>query len=90
MLRQDDVILDTLKNVTSTTNVPLWPSSPSNGFQSNWSSPTDATRGDVHRYVYFGDCTDSSQYGSMPRFQSEFGFPSVRSPLPQMPDLRHE
>ena len=56
--------------------VQLWPSSPSNGFQKTWSSPTDTTRGDVHEYIYFGDCTDSTLYGPTPRFQSEFGFPS--------------
>jgi beta-mannosidase len=70
-----DVIIDTLKNVTKG-SIELWPSSPSNGFQTTWSSPKDATRGDVHHYVYDGDCTDSSLYGEMPRFQSEFGFPS--------------
>jgi hypothetical protein len=70
-----DVIIDTLKNVTRGATE-LWPSSPSNGFQTAWSNPSDPTRGDVHRYVYTGDCTDSSKYGAMPRFQSEFGFPS--------------
>ena len=69
-----DVIIDTLKNVTQ--GIELWPSSPSNGFQTSWSDPEDVTRGDVHHYVYDGDCTDSSLYEEMPRFQSEFGFPS--------------
>eukprot|EP01050_Picozoa_sp_SAG11_P005490 SAG11_NODE_389_length_9870_cov_7.646812_4_plen_813_part_00 len=73
-----DVIVQTLREQLDSvqSNVQIWPSSPSNGFQQTWSSPTDATRGDVHRYVYFGDCTDSSLYGPLPRFQSEFGFPS--------------
>ena len=62
-----DVIIETLKNVTK--GIELWPSSPSNGFQTTWSSPQDATRGDVHHYVYDGDCTDSRLYGEMPRFQ---------------------
>ena len=72
-----DVIVDTLRSQMQSgqANVELWPSSPSNGFQSTWSDPTDSSRGDVHYYDYFGDCTDSSLFPS-PRFQSEFGFPS--------------
>ena len=72
-----DVIVMTLRSQMSQgqANVELWPSSPSNGFQSTWSSPKDESRGDVHFYDYFGDCTDSSRFPS-PRFQSEFGFPS--------------
>jgi beta-mannosidase len=48
-----DVIVDTLKNVTATSkgSIALWPSSPSNGFQTAWTDPSDASRGDVHRYV---------------------------------------
>ena len=73
-----DVIIQTLREQLDSvhSNVQIWPSSPSNGLQQTWSSPQDYTRGDVHRYVYFGDCTDSSLYGPLPRFQSEFGFPS--------------
>ncbi len=85
-----EVIISTLRNVTVDAEVELWPSSPSNGFQSTWSDPRDATRGDVHRYVYFGDCTDSSLYGEMPRFQSEFGFPSYPSDSELAPFVTNE
>jgi hypothetical protein len=80
-----EVIIATLRNVTADAAIELWPSSPSNGFQSTWSDPKDATRGDVHRYVYSGDCTDPSHYGDMPRFQSEFGFPSYPSDSELLP-----
>ena len=79
-----DVIVQTLREQLDSNNVPIWPSSPSNGFQRTWSDPGDPTRGDVHRYDYgftnvtdvVTDCTDSSMFGPTPRFQSEFGFPS--------------
>jgi hypothetical protein len=74
-----DVVIKTLRSQMKLGNADtaLWPSSPSNGFQSSWSDPHSPSSGDVHVYVYFGDCTDSSQYQSpAPRFQSEFGFPS--------------
>jgi len=66
--------------------VPLWPSSPSNGFQRNWSDPSDPWRGDVHHYVYTGLCTDAAYYPTpAPRFQSEYGFPSYPSALELVP-----
>ena len=71
---------------------PLWPSSPSNGFEGggvgasgppfrpydrNSDASSDA-RGDVHHYVYGGDCTDTTHL-PRPRFIDEFGFPSYPS-----------
>eukprot|EP00039_Didymoeca_costata_P009013 m.119509 g.119509 ORF g.119509 m.119509 type:complete len:922 (+) comp14321_c0_seq2:60-2825(+) len=74
-----NTVLDTVKNVTRD-SIPLWPSSPSNGFQKNYSEPSDPTRGDVHRYIYHGRCTDVEQMlNPAPRFQSEYGFPSYPS-----------
>jgi beta-mannosidase len=41
-------------NRTLGRSVALWPGSPSNGFQRQWTDPKDPTRGDVHNYVYKG------------------------------------
>lgn len=80
-----ETVLPALRQTVGT-SAALWPSSPSNGFQSAWSSPRDPSRGDVHYYIYDGVCSDESMFlQPAPRFQSEFGFPSYPSALELQP-----
>ena len=61
------------------TTRPLWPSSPSNGFKTlhpptaAWGNAQAWDQGDVHHYIYTGDCTDPAQFPNA-RFVSEYGW----------------
>ncbi|MEZ5172635.1 MAG: hypothetical protein R2850_03790 [Bacteroidia bacterium] len=63
------------QTVTSThSNVPYLESSP----VSNWGKPSDFTRGDNHDWgVWHGEQPIDSVTGRVPRFMSEYGFPSL-------------